>query len=362
MKKLFVVLILFFVIISDTSYGASKGDFEKNMLMKKYNQYIASLSSTAEETENTENEFDGYVNSVIEYTVDIFHSSFSLYTRKYLLIMLTCMIFSLLISILNSEEMKNIVVISMNLISAVLLFNLFNVVFSEISFTVAKLWEYMDVSMPLFTAYLASAGYNITAKYLQIIFIYSSSIISYITNNYIITALQFVSYVVVANIIIDFSEIKLMIKSSLNLIKNIINIMLILFGATITICGITASTYDNIAFKTARLAISNFVPIVGSCLSESLNSVLYSFGTIKNSTGLIGIIAIIFIALKPIVISIISKVFGVILSFVTAMCGHEKLSENIDMLTSLLSVCGSLILFLSSVFVIVIAIIISFGR
>ena len=59
---------------------------------------------------------------------------------------------------------------------------------------------------------------------------------------------------------------------------------------------------DSLSIKTAKFAIGNFIPIVGSTINDALRTVTSSIILVKNSCGVIAVICVILITL-PIVVS-----------------------------------------------------------
>lgn len=72
--------------------------------------------------------------------------------------------------------------------------------------------------------------------------------------------------------------------------------------------NILARSADSIGIKTVKFAIGSFVPIVGGAVSETVNTVSAGLSYIKNSTGIIGIIVIVFIVLTPVAILLLAKI------------------------------------------------------
>ena len=56
--------------------------------------------------------------------------------------------------------------------------------------------------------------------------------------------------------------------------------------------SILAQGQDSLSLKTARFAISSFVPIVGSSINEALRAVTSSISILKSSSGIAAIIVI----------------------------------------------------------------------
>lgn len=75
--------------------------------------------------------------------------------------------------------------------------------------------------------------------------------------------------------------------------------LLYIYTGYISITGVVSGATDAAALKTAKLAISSVVPVVGSILSDASEAVLVSAGTVKNAAGIYGFFAVIAIWIGP---------------------------------------------------------------
>ena len=64
--------------------------------------------------------------------------------------------------------------------------------------------------------------------------------------------------------------------------------------------GLTASV-DGVTEKAAKTAISSVVPVIGSILGDAVNTIMGCSNIIKNAVGVVGIIVIIAICIRPII-------------------------------------------------------------
>jgi stage III sporulation protein AE len=98
---------------------------------------------------------------------------------------------------------------------------------------------------------------------------------------------------------------RIQISKLANLLKNIciwvLGIIFTIFVGVMAIQGIAASAFDGVSIRTAKFAIDTFIPVVGSMLSESIDTIIGCSLLVKNATGLIGLIILAFICLFPII-------------------------------------------------------------
>ena len=78
-------------------------------------------------------------------------------------------------------------------------------------------------------------------------------------------------------------------------------IFLTVFIAYIGVSGAISGTADSVALKSAKLAISGAVPVVGSVISDATETVLVGAGIIKNAIGIYGLLGVCAICFLPFV-------------------------------------------------------------
>ena len=81
--------------------------------------------------------------------------------------------------------------------------------------------------------------------------------------------------------------------------------------------GTLSSGVDGLTAKTAKAAVSSFVPVVGKVLGDSIDTVIGCASILKNAVGVLGIIVIIAIVAKPI---IKLSLLCIIYYFTSALC------------------------------------------
>ncbi len=77
-----------------------------------------------------------------------------------------------------------------------------------------------------------------------------------------------------------------------------------LFSAFMAVQGITASVYDGVSVRTAKFAISKYVPVIGGYLSDGLNLVMSGSVLVKNAVGTTAIV-LLFVSVIPVVAQIL---------------------------------------------------------
>lgn len=81
----------------------------------------------------------------------------------------------------------------------------------------------------------------------------------------------------------------------------VLGILLTLFVGILSLEGTLSSSVDGITAKTAKAAVSNFIPVVGKILGDAVDTVIGCSNILKNAVGLVGVIVVIGICILPII-------------------------------------------------------------
>lgn len=100
-----------------------------------------------------------------------------------------------------------------------------------------------------------------------------------------------------------------------------------LFMTYLTVAGITGGMVDGVGIKAAKFVLSGYVPILGGYLSQGFDLISAGCVLIKNSIGMIGIIAVIYMILKPILhVTIFSFALKIVASIIQPI-GDKRVSD-----------------------------------
>ncbi len=80
-----------------------------------------------------------------------------------------------------------------------------------------------------------------------------------------------------------------------------LKILMYLFTGYISITGVISGTVDAASVKAAKLALSGFVPVVGSVISDASETILISAGIMKNTAGIYGLLVLLAMLIIPFV-------------------------------------------------------------
>lgn len=161
--------------------------------------------------------------------------------------------------------------------------------------------KFADGCMPVLLTVLSSIGGSASAGiYQPFVLIFGSVLIKMI--KVVIMPLFYTTFVfgIVGNLSDDL-HLEKITKGVKSVAQWILGIAFGLFMTLLTAQGITGASFDGLASRGAKFALSGYVPIVGNYLKEGFDIVVASCIVVKNSLGLCSVIILLFAILAPII-------------------------------------------------------------
>lgn len=166
---------------------------------------------------------------------------------------------------------------------------------------VGTLTTLMQVISPFMLAILIATGAITSTGIIQPLLLFLASGIGFIVNYIVI---PFFSISVALNVICNLSENMRLEKASKMFTSSalwVVGISLTVFLGILSLETSLSSSVDSLAVKTTQAAVSNFVPVVGKFFSDSFETVVGATKIIGKVGGSIGIIAVIIVAIIPLI-------------------------------------------------------------
>ncbi len=189
---------------------------------------------------------------------------------------------------------------------------------------ITKLTQIMS---PIMLTLMIGSGGNVSASvYKPALIFFSSGVIN--TVNLII--LPLLGIVAIFSLIASINPTLKLNKLSdgvNSIIKWTIGIIMSIYGLFLTVQGITSATFDGISIRATKYAISNSIPLIGSFLKDGFDLVLAGSIIIKNSVGIICLLALFFIILSPILQMVTFSLLLKITSGITEAIGESRISN-----------------------------------
>lgn len=183
----------------------------------------------------------------------------------------------------------------------ILVMSTFNTMLGITSDAIEKMSAFMYSTIPILFTLIMATGSIGTASVFEPILLGATSIINVLINKFIMPAVLIYT---VLNIVSNLTE-KEQLKKLSDFVKGstlwILGLSLTIVVGIMSLEGTLSSTIDGMTAKTAKTAISTFIPVVGKSLGDAIDTVMGSTLILKNAVGLIGVIVIVAIGLIPVV-------------------------------------------------------------
>lgn len=224
--------------------------------------------------------------------------------------------------------------------------------------TIKGMQRLMELLFPIMLTLITSLGGVITVSaYQPMMAVVSTSVVGVITAFILPCFIATVVLSVVGNLSpsIKLDKLNKFFKSTGEVV---LGIMFSLFMTFVTLQGITGAIADSISVKSAKFAISSYVPILGGYLSEGFDLILASIVLIKNSLGLAGVIIMLTVILMPVLKITVFTLGLKLVAGIIEPIGDKRMSDFIATLGSNMRMLIVAILAVSFMFFIMIMLVI----
>ena len=174
-------------------------------------------------------------------------------------------------------------------------------VLSMVTTSINNLVGFMNSLIPILITLMLTTGNIASAGIIEPIILF---IITFI-GNFITSVL--IPFVLIANVlgivskVSDRVQIDKLSKFFNSSVVWVLGIVLTIFVGVLSVEGSLSSTVDGITAKTAKAAVTNFIPVVGKILGDAVDTVIGCSNVLKNTVGIIGVIVILCICVGPII-------------------------------------------------------------
>lgn len=208
---------------------------------------------------------------------------------------------TLLASLLQnfSAAAKNAVTLAMILTMSILLIKPSNVMLQLGTKTVEELSEYGKLLLPVMTAAMAAQGGATASAALYTGTTVFNTVLSSGISGIMVPMIHIFTVICIANHAIGEPVLGKISKFLKWIMTWFLKLTIYIFTGYIGITGVVSGTADAAAVKATKLAMSGFVPVVGSIISDASETVLVSAGIMKNSVGIYGLFAMLCICIGP---------------------------------------------------------------
>ena len=202
---------------------------------------------------------------------------------------------------LGNENVSKIAYYIEYILIVTLIMTNFSTIITEMKEAVQNLTSFANSLIPLMMTLMITTGNVVSSGMLQPILLLIITFISnFITNILIPIALISTALGIVSKISeqVQVGRLSKFLNSSM---VWILETVLTLFVSLTSLEGGLTASVDGVTAKAAKTAISSVVPVIGSILGDAVNTIMGCSNIIKNAVGVVGIIVILSICVRPII-------------------------------------------------------------
>lgn len=263
---------------------------------------------------------------IVEKVIDIFVGETINVTKTIIAVLIIVVI----IGVFNSLELEKNSSVStvVYLVSLVIIVTILGEMYVDIikgyTKTISVLSSIMQTVTPFVMAIMIASGGIVSSNLIQPIILFIASLVGFMVNYVVI---PFVTISVAMKIVSMMSNNirlnklgELFSKSSLWITA----VVFTMFLSVISVKGSITTSVDSAVVKTTQTAVSNFIPVVGKFVSDSLESIMGATEVIGKAAGIIGIIVMIVVSLVPIIQMVVIFVSHKVLAALTETIMNNK--------------------------------------
>ena len=177
----------------------------------------------------------------------------------------------------------------------------FSSIITEMKQAVQNLTGFANTLIPLMITLMITTGNIVSSGMLQPILLLLITFISnFLTNILIPIALVSTALGIISKIS-DQAQVGKLSKFLDSSMVWVLGTVLTLFVSVTSLEGGLTSSIDGVTAKAAKTAISSVVPVIGSILGDAVNTIMGCSNIIKNAVGVVGIVVILAICIRPII-------------------------------------------------------------
>lgn len=164
---------------------------------------------------------------------------------------------------------------------------------------IGRMAQFADLLLPTLAAAAAAGGTPASAAARQLATVLFSDLLIQLISRVLIPLTYLYAAACAAYAAIGNKGLKRIAKTLKGVVTGSLTIMLLIFVGYLSVSGVIAGAADAVSVKTAKLAISGMVPVVGGVLSDAAETVLASAAILRNAIGVFGALVILGVCLTP---------------------------------------------------------------
>ena len=167
--------------------------------------------------------------------------------------------------------------------------------------SIQNLVGFMNSLIPIMITLMITTGSIVSANLIQPIILFLITFIGNFLTGIVIPIILISTSLGIISKISDRVQVDKLSKFFKTSVVWTLGVILTIFVGVVSVEGTLSSSVDGITAKTAKAAVSSFIPVVGKILGDAVDTVIGCSSILKNATGIIGVIILIGIAIIPVI-------------------------------------------------------------
>lgn len=202
---------------------------------------------------------------------------------------------------LENKSISQITYYVQYILIVTLIMTSFSEVLQMVKESIQNLVGFMNILIPLLITLMVTTGSIASASILQPILLFIITLIGNFIKDVIIPIVLVSTALGIISKISDRLQIDKLSKFFKSSVVWVLGVVLTLFVGIVSLEGTLSSSVDGITAKTTKAAVSSFIPVVGKILGDAVDTVIGCSSILKNALGIVGVVVIIAICVKPII-------------------------------------------------------------
>lgn len=242
---------------------------------------------------------------------------------KLIVLIILCAILKNLQASFMSESVGEIAFYACYIVIVSILLVSFHTVMDLACNIIDSMVAFMHATIPVLITLLATGGNLTSAGIFQPILVMLVEVTATVMKNLFIPLIFLSTVLTVIDNISDKVEVSRLTGFIKQISGWVLGLILTVFIAVISIQGSVGAVVDGVTSKTAKFAISTFVPVAGKYLADAADTVIGCTLLIKNAAGLAVMIGVIAICIVPLL-----KILALVFLFRITCVLVEPISEK----------------------------------
>ena len=345
MKKVVFTIILILILGTNISFADTEDDvinsqmdsFNISNFINEANKYTEDILEDIDIGELLNNAIKGEIdnNELLKNIFPLLGNEIKEALNVMVSIIVIVLIHSVFKSIadnLNNKSVSQITYYVQYILIATVIMNNFSNIIALLKDTITNMTGFLQSLFPLLMTLMLASGSVVSVNMIQPIILFIINLISNVFQTIIIPAVLIGTALAIVSKISDRIQIDKLSKFIKSSSVWVIGILLTIFVGVLSIEGTLGSSVDGITAKTAKAAVSSFIPVVGKVLGDAVDTVIGCSSILKNAIGIVGVIVVIAICILPI---IKLAVITIIYHLTSAICEPIADSKVISLISQM---------------------------